>query len=83
MASSAAIAPQPKKLEHGNEIQRRGNADKNNTYLGCNIRFIVSVSVGVVVMLVMATHVEILMGCVLYRWQRGAVAGEQHTFFNL
>jgi len=75
LASSAAIAPQPEKLEHGNEIQRRGNADKNNAYLGCNIRFIVSVSVGVVVMLVMSTHVEILLGCVLYCWQRGSRCG--------
>jgi hypothetical protein len=77
--SSAAISPCRRRLEQGNEIQCRGNADENDAYLGGNIRFIVSVSVRVVVVFVMSTHAAFLLGGFLFLQQREAVADPLHN----
>jgi len=48
-------------LDQGNEVKGGGDADKYDAYPGCNLGLVVSVSVRVVVVFTVSTHLEILL----------------------
>lgn len=82
---SAATSPLQQKLEQGDEIDCRGNADKHDAYLRSYLGLIVSVSVRVVVMLFMSTHGAFLLGAFFISSATETVAAARYdyTFFKV